>query len=78
MAEDKGIKKGKVDGIEIGKVEGEKVGIEIGKVEGEKVGVEIGRMEEKIEMAKALKKKGILISLIAETSGLSLEEIKKL
>ncbi len=39
---------------------------------------EIGKNEKAIEMAKALKKKEIDITIIAETSGLSKAEIKKL
>jgi DNA repair protein RadC len=54
----------------IGEERGEKRGIE----KGEKIGVEKG----KTEMAKELKKKGIDIEVISETSGLSKEEIEKL
>ena len=39
---------------------------------------ERGRAEREIEMAKALKSKGVDIGIIAETSGLSAEEIEKL
>jgi len=42
--------------------------------EGEKLGIEKGRKE----MARKLKKKGIDIEIISETSGLSKEEIEKL
>ena len=58
------------EGFEKGIKEGEKKGIEKGKKEGLKEG--------KIEMAKKLKKKGIDIDVISETSGLSKEEIEKL
>ena len=37
-----------------------------------------GRAEEKIEIARNLKKKGLDITLIAETTGLSPKEIKRL
>ena len=43
-----------------------------------KEGFEDGKAAEKREMAKALKDKGVDIEIIAETSGLSVEEIEKL
>ena len=50
--------------------------------EGEKLGIEKGRKEgeenKAKEMARKLKKKGIDIEIISETSGLSKEEIEKL
>ena len=46
--------------------------------EAKEEGLEQGRTAEKIEMAKALKDKGVDIEIIAETSGLSVEEIEKL
>ena len=49
-------------------------GLEQGRTEGEAY----GRAEREIEMAKALKSKGVDIGIIAETSGLSAEEIEKL
>ena len=48
------------------------------KEEGIAEGEASGRAAEKLEMAKALKDKGIAIDIIAETSGLSKEEIEKL
>ncbi len=48
------------------------------KEEGIEQGEASGRAAEKIEMAKALKDKGVAIDIIAETSGLSAEEIEKL
>ena len=48
------------------------------KNEGLRQGEASGRAAEKMEMAKALKDKGISIEIIAETSGLSKEEIEKL
>jgi DNA repair protein RadC len=45
---------------------------------GMKKGEEIGMKKKAIEMAKKLKKKGIDINIIAETSGLSKEEIAKI
>jgi predicted transposase/invertase (TIGR01784 family) len=50
----------------------------IGEKIGEKEGIKKGRKEEKLEMAKKLKEKGIDLTLISETSGLSIKEIEKL
>ncbi|MEE0180531.1 MAG: hypothetical protein UEP31_01820 [Anaerovoracaceae bacterium] len=61
-------------------VEGMLTGITVEKY-GEamkKEGFEDGRAAEKLEMAKALKVKGVSIDIIAETSGLPVEEIEKL
>ena len=49
-------------------------GLEQGRTEGEAS----GRAEREIEMAKALKSKGVDIGIIAETSGLTKEEIEQL
>ncbi|WP_133510673.1 JAB domain-containing protein [Candidatus Thiosymbion oneisti] len=65
---------GKEEGLKEGKEEGLQLGEKIGKEEGLKEGEKKG----KIEVAKALKQKEISITIIAETSGLSIEEIKKL
>ena len=46
--------------------------------EGLRQGEASGRAERELEMARALKDKGISIDIIAETSGLSKEEIEKL
>ncbi|WP_165741557.1 JAB domain-containing protein [Candidatus Thiosymbion oneisti] len=61
-----------------GKEEGLKEGKEEGLQLGEKIGKEEGLREKAIEIAKALKQKETSITIIAETSGLSIEEIKKL
>ena len=53
-------------------------GFEDGKAAGIAQGEASGRAEREIEMAKALKSKGVDIGIIAETSGLSAEEIEKL
>ena len=50
-----------------------------GFVEGMEKGMEKGRKEEKIDMARKLKSMGVLsVGQIAETTGLSVEEIEKL
>ena len=53
-------------------------GLEQGRSEGIAQGEASGRAAEKLEMAKALKAKGVDIDIIAETSGLSKEDIEKL
>ena len=55
-----------------------KEGFEDGKAAGIAQGEASGRAAEKLEMAKALKVKGVSIDIIAETSGLPVEEIEKL
>ena len=53
-------------------------GEEIGRSEGLAEGRSEGEASKALEMAKALKDKGVAIDIIAETSGLSKEEIEKL
>ena len=55
-----------------------KEGFEGGKAAGIAQGEASGRAEREREMAKALKVKGVSIDIIAETSGLPVEEIEKL
>ena len=55
-----------------------KEGFEDGKAAGIAQGEASGRAEREREMAKALKVKGVSIDIIAETSGLPVEEIEKL
>jgi predicted transposase/invertase (TIGR01784 family) len=65
-----------------GLAEGEAIGIEKGRAEGEAIGVEKGRAEGEAiamqKMAKRLKSQGVSADVIAEASGLTLEEIEKL
>ena len=58
------------EALEMSRQDGYDLGVEKGEVS--------GRIAEKLEMAKALKSKGVNIDIIAETSGLSVEEIEKL
>ena len=58
------------EGLEEGRAEGLK--------EGEKIGIEKGAKKKAIEMAQSLKAKEVAISIIAECSGLSEEEINSL
>ena len=63
---------------EEGRKEGLKEGRKEGLKEGEKIGIEKGAKKKAIEMAQSLKAKGVAISIIAECSGLSEEEINSL
>lgn len=46
--------------------------------QGEKKGMEKGRKEEKISIARKLKTNGLDFSIIADSTGLTVEEIAKL
>jgi len=69
-----GAEKGEKKGIK----KGEKKGIKKGIEKGIKKGVAIGAEKKEIEIAKNLKNKGFPLEIIAETTGLTLEKIKKL
>ncbi|MCP4761323.1 MAG: DNA repair protein [archaeon] len=70
IEEEKLLKKGEEKGFEKGKEEG--------KEEGLKEGIEKGEGKKALEMAKAMKQKGIDIQTIKEISGLSINEIENL
>ena len=76
QGEEDGIEKG----IEQGKVEGIKQGIEQGKVEGIKQGIaqgiEKGSANEKISIAKILRKKNFTDKDIMEITGITKSQIK--
>jgi predicted transposase YdaD len=59
-----------------GREEGGKIGLEKGRAEGKKNGIkegqELGAVQKAIQTAKALKKKGIDVKVIAEVSKLSI------
>jgi predicted transposase/invertase (TIGR01784 family) len=57
-----------------GKLEGRLEGHIEGKIEGEQIGIKKG----KIETARAMKAKGLEISVIAEVTGLAVTEIERL
>lgn len=59
-----------IDGREEGKAEG--------REEGEQIGLEKGKLAQAYETAKAMKLKRIDLNVIAECTGLSMEEINKL
>ncbi|MGL9718059.1 MAG: Rpn family recombination-promoting nuclease/putative transposase, partial [Wolbachia sp.] len=58
--------------------EGKKEGIQIGEERGIQIGHEKGRKAEKSEVAKNSLKAGVSIDVIAEITGLSLDEIEQL
>ena len=67
-----GLAEGKAQGLAEGRAEGRAEGLAQGKVEG----LEQGRKEQQIKIARTLKLKGLDISMIAECTGLSVEEIE--
>lgn len=69
-AERKGMKRGMERGME--------KGMEVGMEKGMEVGMEKGREEEKVLLATKFKKQGVAIAVIAQCSGLSIEEIEAL
>ena len=66
IMERKGIEKGRIEGLQLGKTEGMKLG--------EAKGIQLGRTE----TARNLLRMGMEFRLIAEATGLSLEEISSL
>jgi len=85
MAREEGKEEGIEIGLDIGLEKGLKVGDQKaiimrteGIEKGLKMGEERGTLKGKKEMAKALKQKGVEISIISETSGLTTEQINKL
>ena len=67
-----------INTIETAKIKSKEEGREEGLKEGEKIGIEKGEKKKAMEMAQSLKAKGVAISIIAECSGLSEEEINSL
>lgn len=55
-----------------------KSGIEKGKAEGEKIGIEKGAKQKAIETAKNFLKMGLSVEQVAQGTGLSVEDIRKL
>ena len=68
----------KKEGFEDGRAAGLEQGRTEGLAEGEKIGEARGEASKALEMARALKTKGVDIDIIAETSGLTKEEIDSL
>lgn len=77
-----GFEEGREKGREEGMEQGLKQGLEKGRAEGHAEGLEKGRAEGRnecnIEVAKSMKAKGLDLSLIAECTGLTIDELQKL
>ena len=69
-AEQRGLKRGREEGLA--------KGLAKGRAEGLAKGLSKGRAEERIEIARNMKENGLSVDLIAACSGLSPEEIAKL
>ena len=69
---------GRAEGIAEGEAKGRVEGRAEGRVEGKAEGLAEGRTEGKTDVARAMKAKGLEISLISELTGLSEEEIQHL
>ncbi len=52
--------------------------LETARKEGHKEGVDEGKQEERFEIARRLKKKGVAIEIIVETTELTKEQIEQL
>ncbi|MCL2710476.1 MAG: hypothetical protein FWE95_06320, partial [Planctomycetaceae bacterium] len=68
----------KFEGRAMGLKEGERKGRAEGRAEGRKEGEQKGRADEKIEIARNMKKDGVDPSVIAKYTGLSPAEIEHL
>ena len=74
LARQKALREGRAEGLEKGREEG----LEKGREEGLEEGLEKGRREEKIEIARMLKKNGVSNHVIENTTGLTKIEIEEL
>ena len=78
MARKEGLEQGRTEGL----VEGKAIGLKKGRTEGEAIGLKKGRSEGAVqkqrEIAKNFKHAGIPIAVIAENTGLTIEEIENL
>ncbi len=63
--------------VSIGEKRGERIGEKRGERIGEKRGERIGEKKGKLTIARALKKKGIDVNLLVETTGFSRKEIEE-
>ena len=73
-----GLSAAREQGLEEGRKEGLEQGIEQGIEQGLEAGIAQGEASKALAIAKALKTKGVDIDIIAETSGLTKEEIEQL
>lgn len=72
------LKAATMEGEEIGLEKGMQKGLEKGLQKGLEKGLEKGRQEEKIQIASTAKKQGLSCEMIANLTGLSIDEIEKL
>ena len=75
---EQGIQKGLEQGIQKGLEQGIQKGLEQGIQKGLEQGLEQGRIQEKIQIAKSLKEKGLDTNFIAQATGLTQEQINTL
>ncbi len=72
----------KTDGYNEGLEQGQKLGLEqgqkLGLEQGQKIGEKLGEINKEKEIAKKLKQKNVALEEIAEITGLSIDEIKRL
>ena len=68
------LREGHARGHEMGLAEGRAEGLEEGRAKG----LEEGRAEERLEIARNLKKSGVPVAIIAQTTGLGEDEINAL
>ncbi|MCQ2974576.1 MAG: Rpn family recombination-promoting nuclease/putative transposase [Bacteroidales bacterium] len=61
-----------------GRIEGIIEGRREGRREGRKEGIELGRVEEKIQMVKNMKQKGLSFDIISSITGLTIDEINNI
>ena len=62
----------------VARTEGEAIGLKKGRSEGENIGLKKGAVQKQREIAKNFKHAGIPIAVIAENTGLTIEEIENL
>ena len=73
-----GLAEGEAKGKAEGLAEGEAKGKAVGRLEGKAEGIEEGEARGKTEVARAMKAKGLGMTLISELTGLPEDDIRKL
>lgn len=71
-------RKGLATGLEKGKEIGKEIGIKIGIEKGIEIGIEKGELKAQRQIAVSMKNQGVAFEVIAQYTGLSIEEIKGL
>ena len=75
---DDGVMQGLSRGISQGRNEGIAIGEKVGEERGISIGLSQGMQQAKLETAKSMILRNISIDIVAECTGLSLEEIEKM